>query len=441
MPSVRSYEDSDSSSPKAEDDEHADSTIEKFEQRTKASIDKLKYLLCSVKTRPGDSSLYSIMKLGEDELLDREISRTLSHPQQLGDMGAGDMTEEELPFAEPLIQQDGLTSTTTTVTLDKHSKKAIVTMVASVRDQGDESSQEPIERSVILAARALARSAAALEEKANALTLSSKLKQSSFEDRTDTTAPEHERLVAELEKSKIIDGAQVRKGYYAGTPFRPVYEVKLEQPDGSITEALLKPATPGDVHCRWGNASSDWVAYQVGRLLGTDMVPPAAMRYDVKIGEKTFPLATLLHIVPQVKPLTRLSLQEWGGELPTVFVSNAHILDALLGSCPRARNMFMEGPSWSQAGARQAMLLDHPMGPGQGKLHPMWTQRGQISGIKYVSGSTLSRLRTINKSSLTGALGRWVSSTEIDHILERLEQVLAYFDSMAQHGSRSLTVV
>lgn len=65
-----------------------------------------------------------------------------------------------------------------------------------------------------------------------------------------------------------------------------------------------------------------------------------------------------------------------------MFVSNAHILDALLGSCPRARNMFMEGPSWSEKGARQAMLLDHPMGPGQGKLHPMWTQRGQIFGIK-----------------------------------------------------------
>jgi hypothetical protein len=136
-------------------------------------------------------------------------------------------------------------------------------MVASVGDQGDESSQEPIERSVILAARALARGAAALEEKANALTLSSKLKKISFKEKEDETAPEHERLSAELENSKIVEGAQVRKGYYAGTPFRPVYTVKLEQSVGSTTEALLKPATPGDVHCRWGSASSDWVAYQV----------------------------------------------------------------------------------------------------------------------------------------------------------------------------------
>lgn len=205
-------------------------------------------------------SSYACRKLGEEELLHRR-------QQRLKDVGSGDVVaEEELPFSEPIVQHhDALTSTTTTVTLDRYSKKATVTIVASVRG-GDERGEELIESSVVLASRALARSAAALEEKANALTLSSRLKKSALskDGTTDGTVSDRDRLVCELEKSKVVEGSQVRRGYYAGTPFRPVYKVKLEQADASLTEALLKPATPGDVqHCRWGNASSDWVAYQV----------------------------------------------------------------------------------------------------------------------------------------------------------------------------------
>jgi hypothetical protein len=64
-----------------------------------------------------------------------------------------------------------------------------------------------------------------------------------------------------------------------------------------------------------------------------------------------------------------------------------------------------------------------------------------VNFVQCVSGSTLTRLKSLNKSSLTEVLGTWVSPTEIDLILERLEQVVAYFETMAQHGSRSLTIV
>ena len=71
-----------------------------------------------------------------------------------------------------------------------------------------------------------------------------------------------------------------------------------------------------------------------------------------------------------------------GAESSVYFVSNAHILDALVGTAPRERRFFMEGLHWVRHGKRRPMLLDHPMGPANGKLHPMWSPKGNFKGVR-----------------------------------------------------------
>ena len=66
------------------------------------------------------------------------------------------------------------------------------------------------------------------------------------------------------------------------------------------------------------------------------------------------------------------------------FVSNVHILDALVGSAPRERRYFMEGLHWVRHGRRRPMLLDHPNGIANGKLHPMWNPKSNSRGVQVI---------------------------------------------------------
>ena len=59
---------------------------------------------------------------------------------------------------------------------------------------------------------------------------------------------------------------------------------------------------------------------QIGQLLETDMVPPAVMRRDVKVGGKLFALGTLILYVPDVRTLTRL-----GPQVGIFFAANVHV--------------------------------------------------------------------------------------------------------------------
>jgi hypothetical protein len=67
-------------------------------------------------------------------------------------------------------------------------------------------------------------------------------------------------------------------------------------------------------------------------------------------------------------------LQEWGAESPLHFVSNANILDALVGNAPRDCRLFAEGLHWVHWGQRRPMLLDHPRSaPDNSKPRSIWT--------------------------------------------------------------------
>lgn len=67
-------------------------------------------------------------------------------------------------------------------------------------------------------------------------------------------------------------------------------------------------------------------------------------------------------------------LQEWGAESPLHFVSNANVLDALVGNAPRDCRLFAEGLHWVHWGQRRPMLLDHPRSaPDNSKPRSIWT--------------------------------------------------------------------
>jgi hypothetical protein len=87
-----------------------------------------------------------------------------------------------------------------------------------------------------------------------------------------------------------------------------------------------------------------------------------------------------------------VSLQEWGVPSPLSLISSAHVLDALLGGSPRKPHQFNAGKHWKLKGGLKPMLWEHPMGPGRGALHSMWSHRGELKGVK-VSAKNLELLK------------------------------------------------
>ena len=137
-------------------------------------------------------------------------------------------------------------------------------------------------------------------------------------------------------------------------------------------------------------------------LLGLDIVPPAVMRNNLKIGDRVYASGVMVYSVADLKPLASVPSQArsflaaagtasvaglislsacflaqfWGESNPAAVLRNSHILDALLGSSPRKRESFMAGRHWTGVGDIKPCRVEHPMGPGVGELHSMWSKRG-----------------------------------------------------------------
>eukprot|EP00271_Cylindrocystis_brebissonii_P001337 TRINITY_DN11614_c0_g1_i1.p1 TRINITY_DN11614_c0_g1~~TRINITY_DN11614_c0_g1_i1.p1 ORF type:complete len:655 (-),score=105.84 TRINITY_DN11614_c0_g1_i1:2372-4336(-) len=346
-------------------------------------------------------------------------------------------------------QLDSLISTRTTVQFDEATQTAIVTVTATVRAAGDLLLDQSscTERSIALATRALTRTCLALDEKSQVTAGGLQLGGPMVEVLAGRQK-EHDEILRQLATSRVIQHTAVPEGEWGSSPFRPVYSVMLLTSEGQVVEAIFKPATPGDAMCRWERAPAEWVAYQVSALLGLDMVPPAVIRRDVMLGERSYTNGVMVYRVGDVRPLSSLHPEAWGPASPSTVLSSAHILDALLGSAARRESGFHAGRHWAagrQVGSQgedgkgelRPVLLEHPMGAGRkGEMHAMWSQRGRGGNstgvqVETVSPAVLARLRGLGRGVLLEALSGALTQDEMDLLLERRDQVVAYLDAMA----------
>eukprot|EP00270_Netrium_digitus_P012893 TRINITY_DN4238_c0_g1_i1.p1 TRINITY_DN4238_c0_g1~~TRINITY_DN4238_c0_g1_i1.p1 ORF type:complete len:723 (-),score=172.39 TRINITY_DN4238_c0_g1_i1:220-2388(-) len=415
------------------------------------------------------------------------------------------------------MEEDLLTCTRTSVQVDETTQTAVVTIMATVRvaNLGKDGKQRSdvgwdSQAAVAMAAKALARSAATIDQHhtknasvsplATPVPHSRKSFSASSDDLSSSSramlqasdrviaalspTPQRQELHAgilqKLEEGKVL-GWQAMEGAegYGVTAFRrqSMFIVELGLGPGHKefsysfqSQAVFKPFLPGDAYCRWRRAPADWVAYRLNLLLGLDMVPPAVIRQDMRIGAKKWAMGVLIQRVHNVAPLMTLltkadqHLQLSDEELEEA-VSHAHVLDALMGNAIRTQEGFLAASHWlpeaeaggeaegsvqgeGQRGSRQLLcpvLLDHPMGPGLGEdLPAMWARRGGGGGggesgssnpmvqssVKRVSSNLLVRLRGLSRSMLLEAMAGALTGAEMELILEKRDQVLAYLDSI-----------
>ncbi|KAH9568455.1 hypothetical protein CY35_03G077800 [Sphagnum magellanicum] len=415
---------------------------------------------------PQNGSSFKPSTTGQGRTQSKNWSKTL----ELEDFSnAQSKVPEEYLLKEAFVQNDTVTSTSSTVKFREETNTTMVTLTATVRGnpsaKGDEKANQ---KSVILAAHALSQMCISLEEKAKVV-LAMSVKKPSVEvasgcsgrdplsevgpcsaarkhslevtlgtlSRDSQIEHEHARILEQLRTGEVAEAFEIKKGYGA-TSFRPVYVVKLSQTDGLLSPALFKPFNPGDAS-RYKRASVEWIAYKLGQLLETDMVPPAVMRTKLQIGGRMFALGTMLHYVPDIRTLTHEGPKEWGAESPLHFVSNANILDALVGNAPRDCRLFAEGLHWVHWGQRRPMLLDHPRSaPDNSKPRSIWTP-GVINfkGLRKVSARTLAALKCLDFSILHENLGSHLSVKELDEILHRRDHVVMCCESTQRTSASS----
>ena len=132
--------------------------------------------------------------------------------------------------------------------------------------------------------------------------------------------------------------------------------VECHRGTGAAIEAVFKPKIEGDGD-GWHRASMEYVAYKLSRMLGMDLVPPAAYRTGgIELDYKTFDEGAFMYWVDDAKELEQVgdfgaATRDgcWGeGVDPRVVLSDTRVLDVLLQNSDRHSGHFLFGRHWTE---------------------------------------------------------------------------------------------
>ena len=229
---------------------------------------------------------------------------------------------------------------------------------------------------VALGTQALSDAAQKLAEKSN--------KEASFAEHGDEVPErQHAHIQRILQNGKVIwvEAMNEVQGKYG----HPCYKLRLQdEKDASdspaVIDCVFKPAIDGHGD-GWHRAPMEYVAYKLNRMLGMDLVPPAAYRRPqggIELDYKTFNEGAFLYWVDGADDLCKTGDYQtavrtgcWGqGVDPRVILSDTRVLDVLLQNSDRHEGHFLFGRHWTEGGL--------PKGGGL-------TDKGQLflSGSQY----------------------------------------------------------
>ncbi len=176
---------------------------------------------------------------------------------------------------------------------------------------------------------------------------------------------------------------------------------------GVVASATWKPLKPGLLGGYWESYKSEIAAYELDKLLGLQMVPPAVER-EIK-GEKG---AAILWLD---------DAKEWKKNEPVTGpepgwsyqASRMKLFDQLIANIDRNSGNLMYDSAW------HLLLIDHS------RAFTDRTSFGGISPVLTVDQFLWDRINGLTRESLVGALKPWLNERAIDAILKRREKMRA----------------
>jgi hypothetical protein len=196
-------------------------------------------------------------------------------------------------------------------------------------------------------------------------------------------------------------------------------------PGGLFDSFTWKAIPPGRYKGFWESYKSEIAAYELDKLLSLDMFPPVVEReVDGDVG------AAVMWVSP-VK-----SFKQMGGvphpppELGDAWarqIIKAKMIDNLIANIDPNLGNWLVDPAWN------IILIDHSRAftDTQKMTHEM----------THISNALWDRMKALDETQLTTALGAWLSADAIGSLLERRDRMQTIIDKMVKKRGRARVFV
>src|SRR5262249_38701503 len=208
----------------------------------------------------------------------------------------------------------------------------------------------------------------------------------------------------EPQMERHLQTAQITRVEEIGTGVTRPRRARLtpEEPFASITWKVLPP---GKRDGYWESYKSEIAAYELDKLLGLGMVPPAVER------QMNGDTGAAIMWVDGVK-----SVKESGGRVPSgpawdTPIRRMLMFDNLIGNPDRNAGNILIGPPG------ELILIDHS--------RAFTTDRSLLRKIPRVDGALWDRMGTVTPEQLTSTLSPWMDAGAVAALLERRKQMVS----------------
>lgn len=236
-------------------------------------------------------------------------------------------------------------------------------------------------------------------------------------------------ILNDLYNGRVIEaqpfGAQQNTG--------SLWKVKIEH-EGRIREAIFKPRTYGD-RDGWARTPMEVALYKLNRILGMDLVPPAAYRRNLTLNGNHFAEGALLAWVGDAHPVQNVPKKEWA---PTheAFASDLRILQMIARDADHENpKNIIRGKHWKD-GQYRVMKVDNEACMRHGasvELHYNSAIWGQVNRF---NPETYARLKDMTFDQLKGDVGEFLSDDEIREWLGTRDRLVKHMDKVAAEKGR-----
>jgi hypothetical protein len=223
-----------------------------------------------------------------------------------------------------------------------------------------------------------------------------------------------EQIEAQLRTAEVISLEDIGTG--VTHPRRA--HLRPSEPVESFQWKVLPPGRRGGY---WESYKSEIAAYELDKLLGMNMVPPAIER---RIGEETGAAVMWISSVKSVKELGGKvpSGPSWGRPLRMMMM-----FDNLIANIDRNAGNILVGPPG------ELILIDHS--------RAFITDKKLVQKVERVDALLWDRMQALTLDDLTRTLGLWLEPDQIAAMIQRRDEMVAAVDKLLAKKSRALVII
>lgn len=192
------------------------------------------------------------------------------------------------------------------------------------------------------------------------------------------------------------------------------------QPAEPVESLVWKPLPPGTRGGYWESYKSEIAAYELDKLLGMHVVPPAVER---EVGRERGAAIMWLGGIRSVK--------QAGGKVPSgpqwgTAARRMLMFDNLIGNPDRnAGNILIGSPG-------ELILIDHSRA---------FVTTTRINKIDRVDAGLWERMLALNRADLGRALGAWLDEEALDALMTRRDRMVAAVDKLVKKKGRAQVII